>query len=150
MFIVYYAMLSSITPPVAVAAFLGASLAGASPMKTAVIAMRLGFVKYFIPLFFLFNPSLIFQGRMIDGFYHFAVSIIGVVIIAGGLDGYLLGIGELGVLSRVLFVSGGLLIAFPEWNVTMVGGVFTLLVLGGIKVLRQKKGRVQRQDRRSL
>jgi TRAP transporter 4TM/12TM fusion protein len=129
LFIIYYAMLSCLTPPVAVVAFLGASIAGASPMKTSLISMRLGFVKYFIPIFFLFNPTLIFQGKVLDGFYHFAASIVGVVIIAGGLDGYLIGIGRLGMISRFFFIASGLLIAFPQWNTTLVGSVFTLVII---------------------
>ena len=57
-FILYYAMLSAITPPVGAAAFLAATIAGAKPMQTSITAMRLGVVIYFVPLFFLFQPAL--------------------------------------------------------------------------------------------
>ena len=130
LFIVYYAMLSALTPPVAVVSFLGASLAGADPMKTAVLSMRLGFVKYFIPLFFLFNPSLIFQGTFVQGIYYFIVCTFGVVLIAAGLDGYLIGIGEIKVVSRLLLVIGGLFVAFPEWKTSVIGAVFILSFVG--------------------
>jgi TRAP-type uncharacterized transport system fused permease subunit len=134
LFIVYYAMLSCLTPPVAVVAFLGASIAEADAMKTALLSMRLGFVKYFIPLFFLFNPSLILQGELLEGVFHFLVSIVGVVIMAGGLDGYLVWIGRISATARALLVAAGLLMAFPDWMTTTIGGIIGLFTIGVIKI----------------
>jgi len=132
LFIVYYAMLSALTPPVAVVAFLGASIAHASPMKTSFISMRLGFVKYFIPLFFLFKPALIFQGTLLDGLYCFIISLVGVVIMAGGLDGYLVWVGRIVGLARPVLVVAGLLTAFPDLKTTVIGiaaGFFTICMI---------------------
>src|SRR3546814_8093149 len=64
MFILYWGMLSFITPPVALGAFAAATLAGARPMETGLQAMRLGSVIYFIPFMFVPNPALIMQGPL--------------------------------------------------------------------------------------
>src|SRR5215218_7988423 len=62
MFIFYWGMLSSITPPVAIASFAAAGIAGAPPMKTGWESMRVGSIIYFIPFFFVLNPALLLQG----------------------------------------------------------------------------------------
>ena len=129
LFIIYYAMLANITPPVATAAFLGSTMAGAPAMKTAFQAMRLGIVIYFIPFFFVFNPALVLQGSPIDTIYLFALCIVGIVLIAAGLEGYLLKFGKLGLWERPLLIISGLLIGFPQWTTTIVGAILALFVL---------------------
>ncbi len=66
MFIFYYGLLSAITPPVALAAYAGASIAGSEPNETAVEAMRLGFVKVVAPFFFVYAPGLLLIGSTLD------------------------------------------------------------------------------------
>jgi TRAP-type uncharacterized transport system fused permease subunit len=132
--IIYYAMLSLITPPVCLAAFVGATIAGAPPMKTGWQAMRLGVVIYFIPLFFLFNPALVLQGESyLESLYLFLLCAGGIILIAGGLEGYILVIGEVRWWFRITFIAAGLLIAFPEWISTLAGfglaGTVTLGIL---------------------
>ena len=95
LFMLYWGMLSFITPPVALGAFAAASLAQAKPMRTGFEAMRLGSVIYFIPFFFVLNPALIMQGSAGEIVSVFITAIIGIVILAGALQGYLLGIGDL-------------------------------------------------------
>jgi|APSaa5957512622_1039677.scaffolds.fasta_scaffold04433_2 TRAP transporter 4TM/12TM fusion protein len=127
LFIIYYAMLSAITPPVAAGAFLAATLAGAGPMKTAFTAMRLGVVIYFIPFFFVFNPALVFQGPLFTTLYLVVLCMIGIVYIAAGMEGYLIGVGKAKSVFRPFLVIAGFLIAFPQpawwWQTSIVGGV---------------------------
>ena len=61
MFIFYWGMLSSITPPVAIASFAAAGIAGAPAMKTGWESMWVGSIIYFIPFFFVVNPALVLQ-----------------------------------------------------------------------------------------
>ena len=61
MFILYLGMMSMVTPPVAIAAFFAASLAGAEPMRTGFTAMRFGWTAYIVPFLFIFSPSLLLQ-----------------------------------------------------------------------------------------
>ena len=62
MFIFYWGMLSSITPPVAIASFAAAGIAGSPAMKTGWESMWVGSIIYFIPFFFVLNPALVLQG----------------------------------------------------------------------------------------
>ncbi|MDP6406341.1 MAG: TRAP transporter fused permease subunit [Alphaproteobacteria bacterium] len=96
LFMLYWGMLSYITPPVALGAFAAASLARAQPMRTGFEAMRLGSIIYFIPFFFVLNPALIMQGGWTDVLSVTVDAVIGVVLIAAALQGYLIGIGDLG------------------------------------------------------
>jgi len=138
MFIFYWGMLSAITPPVAIASFAAAGVANASPMKTGLYSMTMGSIIYFIPFFFVFDPSLLLQGEApyAAAAASLAFIILGVFFLCGGLQGYVAWIGDLrraGTLewpSRALFIGGGILIATPGSEVLGITRV-TLLVLGG-------------------
>jgi len=125
MFIFYWGMLSSITPPVAIASFAAAGIAGAPAMKTGWESMWVGSIIYFIPFFFVANPALVLQPGegggipYLEAAYLIVTSLAGIVFICGGIQGYQAGIGDLrraGVLEwplRVLLVVGGLVLAAP-------------------------------------
>ena len=119
MFIMYWGMVSFITPPVALAAFAAASLAKARPMETGLEAMKIGSIIYFVPFFFLMNPSLVLQGALDDFVLHATTALLGVALVCCGLQGYLQGVGDLrrcGALEwpvRVALVLGGLMFIAP-------------------------------------
>jgi len=118
MFLLYWGMLSFITPPVALAAFAAASVAKAEPMQTGLEAMRIGTIIYFIPFFFVFNPALLGQGSTLETVIVVVTAIGGVVLVAAALQGYLIGLGSLatgpvGWLARGLLAVGGLTLAAP-------------------------------------
>jgi len=125
-FIVYYAMLSVITPPVGAAAFLAGTIAGAKPMRTSFTAMRLGVVIYFVPLFFLFQPALVLQGDLTPLVYVLPSIIIGIMLISGGLEGYLLGAGLVKPWLRLPLVAAGFAFSFPALMTTLIGGLASL------------------------
>lgn len=119
MFIMYWGMLSFITPPVAIAAFVAASVAKCSPMQTAFQSMRLGAVIYFIPFFFVFNTGLLLQGSWPDIALAISLALIGIGLLSYGLQGYLIGVGHFGLgplawVASSLLVLGGLLLAAPS------------------------------------
>ena len=124
-----YSLLALITPPVATGAFLAAAIAKASPIKTAMTSIRLAIVIYFIPFFFIFNPSLVMQEPIFESIYIFILCLIGITLIAAGLEGYLVKIGEISYWARPLLVVGGFLIAFPAWYTTFIGVAITLIVV---------------------
>lgn len=139
LFILYYSMLALITPPVAGAAFLGAALAGADPMRTALRAIRLGSVIYFVPFFFVYNPALILQGSLLEGVYLFLLCLVGVAFIAWGLEGYMIKLGKVAMWARPLLIIGGFLIAFPEWGTTIFGGALALVVIAVLGMRKRKE-----------
>lgn len=119
LFILYWGMLSFITPPVALGAFAAATVAGSRPMETGIQAMRLGSVIYFIPFLFVLNPALIFQGSWDEILVVITQAMAGVLLIAGSIQGYLLGVGNLTLSKhlqwpvRLSLLTGGLLLAIP-------------------------------------
>jgi TRAP-type uncharacterized transport system fused permease subunit len=118
LFMLYFGMISFITPPVALAAFTAASLAGASPMRVGVEAVRLGMILYVIPFFFIYNPALILQGSIGEIAVVVGTAIVGVVMISAALQGYLIGAGALrndlfGWVGRAALFSGGMMMAMP-------------------------------------
>ena len=119
LFMLYWAMISFITPPVAIGAFAAATVAGAQPMQTGLQAMRLGTVIYFVPFFFVLNPALIGRAPITEVLLVTGSAVVGIVLIAAGLQGYLIGIGSLArmtgltLLSRALLIVGGLTFAMP-------------------------------------
>lgn len=119
LFLLYWGMISFITPPVAIGAFAAATIAHSNPMKTGLEAMRLGSIIYFVPFFFVLNPALIGRGAPMDVVITFGAAVIGVVLVAGALQGYLVGVGRLtflgplGWLCRMLLLAAGVFMMLP-------------------------------------
>jgi TRAP-type uncharacterized transport system fused permease subunit len=143
LFIIYYAMLACITPPVAVAAFVAAGIAGAPAMKTAFRSMRLGFVIYFIPFFFVYNPALVMKGSLPEVLHAFFSCALGIFLIAAGIEGYLLGVGRPPVWGRPLLIIAGLLLGFPEGGTDILGFILGMVT---IVLLLVRKTRQRRQE----
>ncbi len=125
MFVMYWGMLSFITPPVALAAFAAASVANVTPMRAGIEAMRLGAIIYFVPFFFVFNPALLLQASWMQNFQAISTALVGVALVAGALQAYLIGVGNLGtgnkgLVVRLLIGFSGLTLALPA------GGMFGL------------------------
>ncbi|MDF2231748.1 TRAP transporter fused permease subunit [Albimonas sp. CAU 1670] len=131
-FIVYYAMLSVITPPVGAAAFLAATIAGAKPMKTSFTAMRLGVVIYFVPLFFLFQPALVLQGDLTPLIWVLPSIIVGIIVLSGGLEGWLLGVGRVRPVLRLPLAAAGFAFCFPGLATTLAGGAVSIALAAWI------------------
>ncbi|MDF0595239.1 TRAP transporter permease [Psychromarinibacter halotolerans] len=89
MFLLYFGMLSMITPPVALASFTAASMAGADWMKTGFTAVRIGWVAYLIPFVMVFEPGLVMQADTITVVWQAAGALAGVYFATGAIFGYL-------------------------------------------------------------
>jgi len=126
MFVFYWGMLSAITPPVAIASFAAAGIAGAPAMKTGWESMRVGSIVYFIPFFFVMNPAFVLQGPWTEALYLTLTAAIGAIFICGGIQGYQLLVGDLraaGAMEwplRVLFMLGGVVLATPGGGILPV------------------------------
>jgi TRAP transporter 4TM/12TM fusion protein len=119
MFVFYWGMLSSITPPVAIAAFAAAGIAGSPPMQTGWESMRVGSIIYFIPFFFVLNPAFVLQGPLSETLVLTTTCALGIVFICGGIQGYQVWAGDLkraGAAQwplRILLIAGGMVLAAP-------------------------------------
>jgi len=111
MFAFYYGVVSTITPPVALASFAAAALAGSPPMATAVESARIGIAKYLVPFIFVYNPSLLFEGPLWLTVYSTFAALIGVWALSVALEGWIY--GRVAPLPRILVAIGGLFLMYP-------------------------------------
>ena len=137
LFIFYLGMMSMVTPPVGIAAFFAASIAGADKMRTALEAMRFGWVAYVIPFVFVVTPSLLLEGRPVDIVADIAAAIAGVWLISSAAVGWFR--GDLSGPWRLLIGMIGVAFLFPDhivfgaWHVIDLGAI---LALAGVAALR--------------
>ncbi|MBD7936484.1 MULTISPECIES: TRAP transporter permease [Cytobacillus] len=138
LYVVYWATVSYITPPVALAAFSTASIAGASPMKTAFQSVQLGSVKFIVPFFMIYNPAiLIGRGDPWETVISIIVAIIGIACISFALEGYLVGAGTLVVAERIILFVAGLIMFVPMWSF-IIGGTVIAICLYVLKWRRNR------------
>jgi TRAP transporter 4TM/12TM fusion protein len=105
LFVLYFGLMSMISPPVAIAAFTAASIAGAGPMKTALSSMRVGWIAFVVPFLFVADPGLLLKGSTSDIAMALVVAVIGIWSVAAGISGYL--IGALTSSERLVAVAAG-------------------------------------------
>ncbi len=145
LFIMYWGMVSFITPPVALATFAAAPLAGVSAMRIGLQSVRLGTAIYLVPFCFVLNPALLFKGDPLMVTVSITAAFIGIVPLSAALQGYVLGIGLIpnnpsGWFSRLLLIAGGLLLAAPVPRLTGLPfatnlALATALIAAGLFVL---------------
>jgi TRAP transporter 4TM/12TM fusion protein len=138
LFILYWGMMSYITPPVALAAITAAGIAGANATTTGIYAMRLGAVLFVLPFLFVLNPSLILQGPVGNILLSTASAIIAVWLLAAAAEGYLYQIGRIGWPTRVILLAPVALLIYPEPFSDFVGlGILVLVYLAHWQFLRR-------------
>ncbi len=127
-FVFYYGVLADVTPPVALAAYAGAGIGGADPMRTGTTAFRLSMGKALVPFMFVYAPSMLF--------INFSWTEFSIAIISGVLGIIALSIAYIGhfktdinLLGKIMLTIGGLLLVSSKLPVIAVG---TVLVLGVI------------------
>lgn len=131
LFIFYYGILADLTPPVCVAAYAAAGIAGANPFKTGITAFRLGLAKATVPFVFSYGPSmlLIVPGFTWGDFLFTSITCAaGVCVLGIGLTGFFL--AEIARPFRVLLVLAGILAMAPSVTATLVGAAIAVPLLG--------------------
>ncbi|MCF3944365.1 TRAP transporter permease [Oceanobacillus alkalisoli] len=120
LFVFYFAVISAITPPVALAAFAAAGIAGTDPMKTGVKAFQLGLAAFIVPFMFFFSPELILEGgSAASTVLAIFTAVIGVYILASAVQGWFFR-KTASWYSRVILLAASLLF--------MISGLFTDLI----------------------
>src|SRR5690606_14946578 len=142
MFILYFGMMSMITPPICVAAFAAATLAGSHPMRTGWTAVLFSWSAYIVPFLFVASPSLLMQGDAVQVAVSAATAAGGVWLVSVGVVGYFA--GPLGPIYRAAFVLSGLALMVPidAYDGAIWTNVVALLA-GAVLVTRRLRGRHQ-------
>lgn len=128
MFIFYFAILSAITPPVALASFAAASMAQADMWRTSMIAVKLGLATFIVPFMFWLSPALLAQGPLPEILQAFATACFGVWLLACATEGWM-GPRSLPLPLRLASAAFGLMLMIPETYTDLAG------LVGGVALI---------------
>ncbi|MFN3662000.1 TRAP transporter permease [Yoonia sp.] len=123
----WYSQDSNVTPPIALAGFAGAAIAGSKPMETSMQAWKYAKGLYLIPAFMVFNPEIIMGGETWYVIWTGVLVVIGLVGFAAAIEGYLF--TWMDKLSRLLIIPGVICIFNPSELIEAAGGMFVLALL---------------------
>ena len=137
LFILYWGMLSFITPPVALAAVAASGIAGASAMRTGMMSMRLGAVLFLLPFMFVLNPALIGRAEAAEVALAVVTASVAVVMLAAAFERYAWGLGRLPLWAAVVLGVGGVSLMAPEHRTDLVGLAALVAVYGGLGLARR-------------
>ncbi|MDQ0316352.1 TRAP transporter permease [Amorphus orientalis] len=125
LFVLYFGMMSMITPPVAIAAFAAAGLAGSNPMQTALEATRLAWPAFIVPFLFVAAPSLLLIGSVWQVALAIVTALAGVWLVSAGMMGHF--VDRLSAFERVGFLAAGVCLLIPA---TAFDGAAVLEIAG--------------------
>jgi TRAP-type uncharacterized transport system fused permease subunit len=119
MFVFYCAVISAITPPVAIASFAGAAVAGGKPWPTSIAAIRFGIAAFVLPFMFYTSPEILLQGSWLEAAHVFATGLVAVYLFAVAGEGQMF--GAIGVPERILAAIGAVLLLWSGLSTDIVG-----------------------------
>jgi len=135
-FVFYFGIVADLTPPVALAAYAGAAIAGANPMKTALQATKLAIGAFIVPYVFALNPAMLFVDTTAGEVILICItSLIGMFGVASGLEGFMF--RRASWWERLLSVTGGLLLIYPGLVTDLIGLGLVVLVVA-IQLLEKR------------
>lgn len=126
MFVFYYAVISAITPPVALAAYAGAAIAGSDPMKTSVTSFMYGLAAFIVPFMFFYSPALLMQGDWSQVLHYSATACIGVYLLAASLQRWYF--GPTNRLMQVILFACSLLLIYGGLATDLAGLIPAMLL----------------------
>ena len=121
MFIFYFGCISSVTPPVAMAAYAGAAIAGCDPNKCGYKAFRLAFCAFIIPYMFVYNPVLLMDGSVLEILQCIITALMGAYLLGSGFEGFFWA-WKVKWFERILLLAGAMLLIVPG-TITDVTGI---------------------------
>ena len=140
-FVFYFGIVADLTPPVALAAYAGAAIAGANPMKTALQSTKLAIGAFIVPYVFALNPAMLFIDTTAGEVVLICItSLIGIFGVSAALEGYIL--TNMNVVERIASAAAGLMLIIPG-AVTDIAGVvlFAAVVLWQVLKVHQAKAK---------
>ncbi len=138
MFLLYYAVMSALTPPVAVAAYAASSIAEANPLHLAALAVRFALAAFVVPFAFVYGPELLLQGPLLSTLVSFTTAAVGLIVFAVALEGFYA--KPLPAWMRVLLAVAAIGLIIPKAGMTLAGGVILALLLAQHIIRRRMIG----------
>ncbi|MCP8615620.1 TRAP transporter permease [Salirhabdus salicampi] len=137
MFVFYYAVLSAITPPVALAAYAAAGITGTNPMKTGVEAFRLGIAAFIVPFMFIYSPQILMVGSFLEIGIAVITAAIGIYLLAAGVQGWFAG-RNAHIVTRALLLVASVLSIYAGLKTDLIGLGFVAVAFA-IQIFLSKK-----------
>ena len=134
-FILYMSVSGFITPPVCLAAYIAGGMVGESGVSVGFKAMRFGIVCYLVPFVCLFAPELLLVGTTAAIVESAITAIVGVIMLAAGLEGYL--IGTTNIVERVIYLVAGATLFYPGVTTDIIGAVAAVAAVA-MQLIRKK------------
>jgi TRAP-type uncharacterized transport system fused permease subunit len=119
LFAFYYGLVSAITPPVALASFAGAGIAGSNPMQTGFSSFRLGFAKYIIPIVFVYVPGMVLVGTPGDMIRYIIFAFVGIFSLTIATEGWLY--RRVNFIWRMCLIPVSFMLFMPQWRYSIAG-----------------------------
>ncbi|HOV90927.1 MAG TPA: TRAP transporter permease [Syntrophorhabdaceae bacterium] len=135
LFVFYFAIISAITPPVALAAYAGAGIAKSDPMKTGLTACRIGLAAFIIPYMFVFNPALLMNAPVLQIIWVTFTALVGVFLLSSSVIGWWL--AYMKIWERVLLFFAAVLLIEPRLITDIVSIIFIIPVI--LNQIRERK-----------
>ena len=140
-FIFYFAVMSAITPPVALAAYAGAAIARSDPMRTSVESFKMGLAAFVVPFMFFSSPALLMQGEWADIVHVVAGALFGVFLLSSAVQGWFF--GHLHMVLRLVLAAAAVSM-IDSGFLTDAIGIGTAVVVWAIQKRLVKPGSVAR------
>lgn len=143
LFIFYFAILASVTPPVCIAAYCGAAIAGSEPLRTGFEAFKLAIAGFIVPYIFMYNPALLLRGSILEILTVTVLLMSTVILLASGLSGYLT--RKLNTIERLILIVVAIGLAILNMrpsiiNLTVAGIIsITLILIEVVKQIRRRR-----------
>ena len=141
-FVFYFGAMSNVTPPVALAAYTGAGIAKADPVKTSWTALRLALPGFIIPFLLVYHPELLLNDATTGGLNYgqlivtILISLVGIYALVTGMGNYLF--TKLNILERILFIVFAVMLIFPE-IITSIVGIIGVILLMSVHYIKFRK-----------
>jgi len=142
LFIFYFSVLSTITPPVCAASLLASGLAKSSWVKTAFTGVGLAFPGFLVPFAFIYKPALLLTGGSILTTILFLImTIIGIISLGSGIVGYLFGSIQ-NIILRIILIMAGSLMFIPKISINIIGLIIIIFIFS-LKYLKYKNIKIK-------
>ncbi|MEM3493762.1 MAG: TRAP transporter fused permease subunit [Thermoplasmata archaeon] len=143
MFILYFATISLITPPVAIASYVAATVAEADIMKTSFSAVKFALAGFLVPFVMVYRISLLLIGSPVDILYSFLICLFGVALFSAGIEGWLL--MRMSIFERLAFIICGILLISPGFYTDSIGFVLSIMAISSHYFRRRQKSRTKEE-----
>jgi len=139
MFVFYYAVISAITPPVALAAFAAACISGTDPMKTSVEAFKIGLAAFIVPFMFFFSPELLLESGTTGAIILAVITaLIGVYLLSAAVQGWFFG-KKASWYSRIILLGAAIMFMLSGIQTDVIGIILTIVLIGIQKYINKSE-----------